>query len=86
MEDRGEKINAIISRDSSYDGVFVYGVKSTMIYCRLSCPSRRPNTENIRILRHQAKQRVQDIDHVSDANPMNFILQMKQWWRGLLAS
>lgn len=49
MEDREEKINSILSRDSWYDGVFVYGVKSTMIYCRPSCPSRKPNPENITI-------------------------------------
>jgi AraC family transcriptional regulator, regulatory protein of adaptative response / methylated-DNA-[protein]-cysteine methyltransferase len=29
------------------DGVFVYGVRSTGIYCRPSCPSRRPGTKQI---------------------------------------
>lgn len=42
-------IQAVIERDANYDGLFVYGVKSTGIYCRPSCPSRRPRTENILI-------------------------------------
>ncbi len=44
-----EKIKAVLDRDSSYDGLFVYGVKTTGIYCRPSCPSRRPKPENIHL-------------------------------------
>ena len=33
---------AVLERDSGEDGQFVYGVASTHIYCRPSCPSRRP--------------------------------------------
>ena len=34
--------NAVLDRDSRWDGVFVYGVRSTGVYCRPTCPSRRP--------------------------------------------
>ena len=34
---------AVLGRDQSQDGSFVYAVASTRIYCRPSCPSRRPN-------------------------------------------
>ena len=33
---------AVLERDSGQDGKFVYAVASTRIYCRPSCPSRRP--------------------------------------------
>lgn len=33
---------AVAARDARYDGVFVYAVRSTGIYCHPSCPSRRP--------------------------------------------
>ena len=33
---------AVLSRDASFDGRFVYAVRSTGIYCRPTCPSRRP--------------------------------------------
>lgn len=42
-----EKKKAVLNRDSSYDGLFVYAVKTTGIYCRPSCPSRLPKPENI---------------------------------------
>ena len=38
--------NAVQERDTSFNGVFVYAVVSTGIYCKPSCPSRRPQREN----------------------------------------
>jgi AraC family transcriptional regulator of adaptative response/methylated-DNA-[protein]-cysteine methyltransferase len=40
--------NAVLSRDKSADGQFVLGVVTTGIYCRPSCPSRKPKPENVR--------------------------------------
>jgi AraC family transcriptional regulator of adaptative response/methylated-DNA-[protein]-cysteine methyltransferase len=37
-----EMWNAVLTRDTSRDGSFVFAVKSTGIYCRPSCPARRP--------------------------------------------
>jgi AraC family transcriptional regulator, regulatory protein of adaptative response / methylated-DNA-[protein]-cysteine methyltransferase len=34
-------------RDRSADGEFVYGVRSTGVYCRPSCPSRKPRREQV---------------------------------------
>jgi AraC family transcriptional regulator of adaptative response/methylated-DNA-[protein]-cysteine methyltransferase len=39
---------ALASRDSAADGTFVYAVSSTGIYCRPSCPSRRPRADRVR--------------------------------------
>jgi AraC family transcriptional regulator of adaptative response/methylated-DNA-[protein]-cysteine methyltransferase len=39
---------ALVARDSSTDGTFVYSVRTTGVYCRPSCPSRRPRPENVR--------------------------------------
>lgn len=38
---------AVLGRDRSFDDVFVYAVRSTGIYCRPSCPSRRPRREQV---------------------------------------
>ena len=38
---------AVLSKDRSFDGQFVFAVSSTHIYCRPSCPSRRPKRENV---------------------------------------
>ncbi len=39
-------LDAISRRDARFDGVFVYGVKTTRIFCRPSCPSRTAKPEN----------------------------------------
>jgi AraC family transcriptional regulator of adaptative response/methylated-DNA-[protein]-cysteine methyltransferase len=39
---------ALASRDGKADGAFVYAVTSTGIYCRPSCPSRRPRADRVR--------------------------------------
>lgn len=38
---------AVLSRDRAADGSFVYGVRSTGIYCRPSCPSRKPRRQQV---------------------------------------
>lgn len=45
-----EALAAFARRDRSYDGRFVAGVTTTMIYCRASCPARRPRPQNVRIM------------------------------------
>jgi len=41
---------AILQRDPAFDGRLFYGVTSTGVYCRPSCPSRRPLRKNVRFL------------------------------------
>lgn len=38
---------SVLAHDRSADGTFVYGVRSTGIYCRPSCPSRRPGRNQV---------------------------------------
>jgi AraC family transcriptional regulator, regulatory protein of adaptative response / methylated-DNA-[protein]-cysteine methyltransferase len=39
---------AVVARDASADGTFVYSVRTTGVYCRPSCPSRPARPENVR--------------------------------------
>lgn len=39
--------DAVAERDRTMDGVFFYAVKSTGVYCRPGCPSKRPRRENV---------------------------------------
>jgi len=38
---------AVVARDRRFDGAFVYAVRSTKVYCRPSCPSRKPRRERV---------------------------------------
>lgn len=43
---------AVVERDASLDGTFVFAVSSTGIFCRPSCPSKRARRENVRFFDH----------------------------------
>ncbi len=49
---------AVLGRDAAHDGEFVFAVSSTGVYCRPSCPARRPRRANVRFFRapEQAEQ------------------------------
>lgn len=37
---------ALVDKDSRYEGVFIVGVQTTGIFCRPTCPARKPKFEN----------------------------------------
>jgi AraC family transcriptional regulator of adaptative response/methylated-DNA-[protein]-cysteine methyltransferase len=43
----GQRWSAVVERDPVHDGEFVFAVASTGVYCRPSCPARRPRRENV---------------------------------------
>jgi AraC family transcriptional regulator of adaptative response/methylated-DNA-[protein]-cysteine methyltransferase len=45
--DPAEAWAAVVGRDRRFDRRFVYAVRSTGVYCRPSCPSRRPRAANV---------------------------------------
>lgn len=47
-----EMYEAVINNDANYDGLFFYGVLSTRIFCRPSCPSKKPLRENVRFFQN----------------------------------
>lgn len=44
---RSEMLEAFLARDPSYEGIFVAAVRTTGIFCRPTCPARKPRPENV---------------------------------------
>src|SRR6266516_6253487 len=42
-----EKWKAVVGRDEAKDGLFVFAVRATGIYCKPSCPARHPSLEQV---------------------------------------
>jgi AraC family transcriptional regulator, regulatory protein of adaptative response / methylated-DNA-[protein]-cysteine methyltransferase len=42
-----QRWRAVVARDASHDDEFVFAVSSTGVYCRPSCPAKRPRRENV---------------------------------------
>jgi len=49
--DENQQWQAVVDRDASQDGKFVFAVSSTGVYCRPSCSARRPRRENVTFFR-----------------------------------
>ncbi len=47
-----DRWDAVLARDGASDGKFVFAVSSTGVYCRPSCPSKRPRRENVSFFAH----------------------------------
>lgn len=42
-----EMYDALVRRDAAYEGIFVVAVKTTGIFCRPTCPARKPKPSNV---------------------------------------
>src|SRR5438045_3486365 len=38
---------ALLDRDPSFEGIFFVGVRTTGVFCRPTCPARKPARENV---------------------------------------
>jgi len=43
---RKEYYRALLDKDKAYEGVFFVGVKTTGVFCRPTCPAKKPKIEN----------------------------------------
>ncbi|MCX6826624.1 MAG: trifunctional transcriptional activator/DNA repair protein Ada/methylated-DNA--[protein]-cysteine S-methyltransferase [candidate division Zixibacteria bacterium] len=43
---------ALLCRDTAFEGVFYVGVKTTGIFCRPTCPAKKPKFENVEYFPH----------------------------------
>jgi hypothetical protein len=58
---------AVLERDRRSDGKFVYAVRSTGIFCRPSCPSRKPRREQVSFFPDPGAAQHRGTAHASDA-------------------
>ncbi len=54
MLDREQCYQAVLTRDKRFDGLFYVAVKTTRIYCRPICPSKRPRLEHCLFFQYAA--------------------------------
>ncbi len=47
LPSRTDMVQAFMGRDDEYDGVFVTAVRTTGIFCRPTCPAKKPRVEHV---------------------------------------
>ncbi|MGG4267226.1 bifunctional transcriptional activator/DNA repair enzyme AdaA [Peribacillus simplex] len=70
---------AIIECDAAYNDHFLYGVKTTGIFCRPSCKSRVPNKENVQIFKNANMALEENFRPCKRCKPEGLNLPTEEW-------
>lgn len=81
-----EMMRAFLHRDESYDGVFVTAVSTTGIFCRPSCPAKRPKPEHVRFFAGVHDALFAGFRPCRRCDPVNAYGSTPDWVSGLLGA
>jgi AraC family transcriptional regulator of adaptative response/methylated-DNA-[protein]-cysteine methyltransferase len=81
---RNEMYRALLERDPSYEGVFYLGVRTTGIFCRPTCPARKPKPENVDFFGSTREALTAGYRPCRRCTPMKPEGQVPGWLEGLL--
>ncbi|MDB5352634.1 MAG: methylated-DNA-[protein]-cysteine methyltransferase [Planctomycetota bacterium] len=79
-----EMYQALVDRDPSYDGVFYVAVKTTGIFCRPTCPARKPKRENVAFYPTTSEALRRGFRPCKRCRPMEMAGGAPEWARTLL--
>jgi AraC family transcriptional regulator of adaptative response/methylated-DNA-[protein]-cysteine methyltransferase len=83
MPDRKTMYNALLNKDSSFEGIFFVGVKTTGVFCRPTCTARKPKEENVDFF-SSAKEALQyGYRPCKVCNPLQLNGEAPIWLKGL---
>ena len=80
-----EMLAAFTERDSSYDGAFVAAVRTTGIFCRSSCPARRPHLHHVKFFASADKALASGYRPCLRCRPLETNGSVPAWMEPLLA-
>ncbi len=82
----GEMYRALVDRDSSYEGVFYLGVRTTGIFCRPTCPAKKPLRKNVEFFASTREALVAGYRPCRRCTPMEPEGTAPAWIEGLVAA
>ena len=83
--DDGARWRVVLSKDRRFDGAFVMGVHSTGIFCRPTCPARRPKPENIEFFASTGDAELAGYRACKRCKPLGRPSDTPEWLKPLLA-
>jgi AraC family transcriptional regulator of adaptative response/methylated-DNA-[protein]-cysteine methyltransferase len=81
---RDEMYAALLNRDASFEGLFVFGVRTTGIFCRPTCPARKPAEKNVSYFVNTADALFAGFQPCKRCYPMEPVGAVPDWLRGLI--
>jgi len=85
MPTETEMYAAILGRDTAYDGLFFTAVRTTGIFCRPTCPARKPKPENVEFFPSTGEALFAGYRPCMRCHPMELTGRPPEWLRPLLA-
>jgi len=76
---------AFLTRDASYDGIFVTAVHTTGIFCRPTCSARKPRPENVSFYPSSKAALLSGFRPCKRCRPMEQVGEPPEWLRSLMA-
>jgi AraC family transcriptional regulator of adaptative response/methylated-DNA-[protein]-cysteine methyltransferase len=84
LPSREEMLRALMERDRGYDGIFVAAVRTTGIFCRPSCPGRKPYARNVEFFTGARDALFAGFRPCKRCRPLEVGAPAPPWIRGLL--
>jgi len=81
-----EMMRAFLARDVSYDGVFLAAVSTTGVFCRPSCPARKPRPEHVRFFAGVREALFSGYRACRRCDPLSAYGQQPEWVTRLMES
>jgi AraC family transcriptional regulator of adaptative response/methylated-DNA-[protein]-cysteine methyltransferase len=75
---------ALVNKDSSFEGIFFVGVKTTGIFCRPTCTARKPKIENVEFFATSKEALSFGYRPCKICHPISFYGETPDWLRPLL--
>lgn len=79
IKKRHQYYQALINKNSEYEGIFYVGVRTTGVFCRPTCPAKKPKLENCEFFQtakeallasYRPCQRCQPLSHPNQVSPV----------------
>lgn len=74
-----EMYQALVERDPAYDGLFLVGVRTTGVFCRPTCPSRKPLRSNVRFFASVAEAAAAGFRPCKRCRPLELAGRVPPW-------
>src|SRR5690606_33759012 len=81
-----EMYQALVERNSEYDGLFFVGVRTTGIFCRPTCTAKKPLRRNVRFFSSAANALAAGLRPCKRCRPLEMVGRMPVWLEQIVAT
>jgi AraC family transcriptional regulator of adaptative response/methylated-DNA-[protein]-cysteine methyltransferase len=74
---------ALLEKDSTYEGIFFVGVKTTGVFCRPTCNARKPKIENVEFFPSTHEALLNGYRPCLVCHPIEYKGKIPQWMKPL---